>query len=116
MALLLRPGDPLPVLPTPTGKLDIAARAGAYWLLATGTRDALQSAQLPGLQIVALTHDEAGLIAARRLGAALRDGQPEPMVVLVDPAGTVVQAWADAGLPELLQLAWARVRPLAGLA
>ncbi len=102
MALLLRRGDPLPALLLATGKLDVRAHAGRYWAIATGPQAVLQAAQAGDLPLVVTPPGALGLTAAQRLGAACRGTEPEPLVVLLDPAGTVVQSWADAPLPELL--------------
>ena len=114
MALLLRRGDPLPALTVATGKLDLARYSGRYWAIVTGPQSALEHAALAGLPLVATTPDAVGMTAARRLGADFIAGEPQPLVVLLDPAGTVVQSWADAPLPSLLALAQAKADELAG--
>ncbi len=113
MALLLRPGDPLPTLRLTTGKLDPAAHAGHYWAIATGPHAALQRLTPTELPLVVTTPDVDGLAASQRLGATSQHGEPEPLVVLVDPAGTVVQSWADAPLADLLRQAQAKAQELA---
>lgn len=115
MALLLRRGDPLPALTLATGKLDVRPHAGRYWAIATGPRAALSQAGTMGLPLVTTPPDALGLTAAQRLGAAVSDGEPEPLVVLLDPAGTVVQSWAGAPLADLLQRADLKAQELAGI-
>ncbi len=102
MALLLRPGDPLPALDLPTGRLDPRAHTGHFWGIATGPRHELAALDAVDLQVV-LVSERA---AAQRLGADFRSDEPLPLVVLLDPAGTVVQSWADEPLVAL----WAHAR------
>lgn len=101
MALLLQPGDPVPALHLVSGRLDVNAHAGRFCAIVTGPRAALADLPSPDLPLLT-THD---VTAARRLGADLVHGEPQPLVVLLDPAGIVVQSWADAPLPELLERA-----------
>ena len=110
MALLLQPGDPLPALHLKTGKLDVKAHAGHYWVVATGPQRALE--QLHGTDLPLVKAQDA--VAAQRLGADFHAGEPQPLLVLLDPAGTVVHSWADAPLAELLARAELQAAALAG--
>ena len=111
MALLLRPGDPLPALPSPHGNLDLSGHRGVFWLLAVGA----DAAALPPLklQVHALPADAAHAAAARRLGADFSADVPQPLLILVDPALTVVASWAGAPLAELAARAVAAAEALA---
>ncbi len=114
MALLLRPGDPLPALTVATGRLDLSVHAGRYWAIATGPQRLLAAAHAVDLPLVKTGPGALGQIAAQRLGADFQGEEPQPLVVLLDPAGTVVQSWADAPLAELLAHAQHRADALAG--
>jgi hypothetical protein len=110
MALLLRPGDPLPALLLRSGKLDVKAHAGHYWAIATGPQAALTHLQSDELPLIKAQDS----VAAQRLGADFHAGEPQSLLVLLDPAGTVVHSWADAPLPELLERARQKAAELAG--
>ena len=109
MALLLRPGDPLPALTLATGKLDLNQHAGHFWGIAAGARLAVDALDAGDLPVVRVHEPEA----AQRLGADFDARAPQPLVVLLDPAGTVVQSWADAPLADLWALARQRADGLA---
>ena len=100
------------MLPLAAGQLDPKAHAGHYWAIATGEPAALASASSAGLPLVKTPPGALGLIAAQRLGADVASGEPTPLVVLLDPGGTVVQSWADGPLAELLQRARERAEAL----
>jgi hypothetical protein len=94
VALLLRPGDPVPalVLKPPVSVADFAGR---YLLIVCAEQ--VPNAVPPDVALLLVTaaNDPQGT-TARRMGVM----QPDEFVaVLVDPAGTVVQAWAGA-VPE----------------
>lgn len=110
MALLLRRGDPLPALHLAAGLLDVRAHAGHFWAVATAPHAVLRDLATGELPVLT----SADLTVAQRLGADVHDGVPQPLLVLLDPAGTVVQSWADEPLPTLLRHAEAKARQFAG--
>lgn len=107
MALLLRPGDPLPALPTPNGRLDLSPWRGNFVTVLVG-----QPPPQAPLPCVSMEDSELGHLAARRLGADFVNGIPQPLLVLLDPAGVVVQSWAGQDARELLELAAETVKSL----
>lgn len=97
MPLHLRPGDPLPVLTVAGVRLDPGALRGQFAALVVGDLP-----DPPPLPVLAIPASADGVVAARRLGADVVDGQPQPLVVLVDPAGVVVASLAGEPVADLL--------------
>ena len=109
MPLHLHPGDPVPALDVRGVRLDPGAFRGAYAALVVGT----VPLHVP-LPVLAIPADATGVVAARRLGADVVDEVPQPLVVLLDPAGVVVVSVAGKPVADLLADVAQRARVLAG--
>lgn len=135
MTLPLRPGDPLPKLPTSLGVWQAEAFAGRWLVLLVGGPEvAAALAGVPDDGEVALrgivapdgrgtpvratdrVADDLGRTSTQRLGALNDDGTVAAMAVAVDPRGAVAGVWSDGPAVRVLDQALQAVRRLLGRA